>query len=189
MSGLVVVNAINPRFIVSNGRRLWDVKISWPLPSSDIIFMSSPSKYSKIPASISSIATVILGSLYTTISIWSIEIIFFIPSDSYLKGSSWLFFSEISWTFCIGPPFLPISTPSSDNLILNPGTISHKTIFILSMALLIRLYISMGIKLGWFSDKGIAPAKPFLSSWYRSCNGISFRLISPELTVSMVNNP
>ena len=82
MSGFVVVKAINPRSIVSKGLRLCDVKISCPLPFSDNIRSSSPSKYSKIPESSSSIAIVIEDTLYIIIKSWSIDIIFLIPSDS-----------------------------------------------------------------------------------------------------------
>ena len=45
--------------MVSSGRRLWDVKINCPFPFSEIILKSSPRRYSKIPESNSSIATVI----------------------------------------------------------------------------------------------------------------------------------
>lgn len=73
---------MNPLSIVSNGRKLCDVNISCPFPFSEIILKISPNKYSKIPESNSSIATVIESLLYTTIRSCNIDTIFFIPSDS-----------------------------------------------------------------------------------------------------------
>ena len=61
--GLTVVNATKLASKVSKGRRLCNVKISCPFPLSDIIFNNSPNKYSNIPESISSIATVTDGLL------------------------------------------------------------------------------------------------------------------------------
>ena len=61
LAGLVVVKAMNPLSIVSKGRRLCEVNINCPLPFSEIICSSSPKRYSKIPASNSSMATVIDG--------------------------------------------------------------------------------------------------------------------------------
>jgi len=64
LSGFVVVKAIKPRSIVSKGLKLCEVKISCPLPFSDKILNSSPSRYSKIPESNSSMAIVIEDTLY-----------------------------------------------------------------------------------------------------------------------------
>ena len=96
----------------------------------DKIANSSPSKYSKIPESNSSITKHTLLSLYVAIKALNIETIFFIPADSFLKGIFLLSLIDIN---CKTTLILSFSTNSlffSNNSKLILGIIEVKTIFI-----------------------------------------------------------
>ena len=179
---------MKPLSIVSRGRRLCDVKISWPFPFSEMIFKSSPSRYSKIPESNSSIATVMDGLLYTTISNCKIETIFLMPSDSYWNGIAFSFFNDISWISLPIFPSFETAGPKSTTPIVRPGTNCCKTIFMLSIIFFTSSVAFSGIDAGLFNGCKRFPTASEFFSLYLKANGKAFILIKPSCCVSIIKS-
>ena len=186
---MVVENIILSFSNISNALRLCDVKINWPFALSSNICSNSPNIYSNIPASNSSIARQIEGSLNAWINAFKIEIIFIIPSDSILIGNDGIpSLDDISSILCPSSPLSINWLPYSLISILNPGIIVYKTVLISSIIFLNIFKSSLSKIVVSKRDTGKSPFTPLFSlSILKAIGKTMFAEITPECTLLITN--